>query len=82
MSDDMRQLVTVKVTRREFLKLPMNIRRRALRIHADEFILNQAAPDLLAACIAAKKYLEPDLVEPGRTVFWKLVDALKKARGK
>lgn len=38
-----------------------------------------AAPDLLAACEAAKKFLEPDLVEPGRTVFWRLVDALKKA---
>ena len=40
-----------------------------------------AAPDLLAACEAAKKYLEPDLVEPGRTVFWRLVAAIKTARG-
>ena len=31
---------------------------------------------LEAACLAAKKYLEPDLVEPGRTVFWKLVEVL------
>lgn len=38
-----------------------------------------AYPDLLAACQAAKKYLEPDLVEPGRTVFWKLVAAIEKA---
>lgn len=38
-----------------------------------------AAPDLLEACRAAKKYLEPDLVEPGRTVFWKLVNAIQKA---
>ena len=38
-----------------------------------------AAPDLLEACKRAKKYLEPDLVEPGRTVFWQLVAALKKA---
>ncbi len=35
--------------------------------------------DLLAACKAAKKYLEPDLVEPGRTVFWKLVEAIAKS---
>ena len=40
-----------------------------------------AAPELLEACAAAKLFLEPDLVEPGRTVFWKLVDALAKARG-
>ncbi len=38
-----------------------------------------AAPELLEACQMAKKYLEPDLVEPGRTVFWKLVAALIKA---
>ncbi|KKL67469.1 hypothetical protein LCGC14_2134710 [marine sediment metagenome] len=38
-----------------------------------------AAPELLAACEAAKKYLEPDLVEPGRTVFWGLVKAIKSA---
>lgn len=38
-----------------------------------------AAPDLLEACKMAKKYLEPDLIEPGRTVFWKLVEAIKKA---
>lgn len=41
-----------------------------------------AAPELLEACIAAKKLLEPDLVEPGRTVFWRLVDAITKAEGK
>lgn len=40
-----------------------------------------AAPDLLAACQKAKKFLEPDLIEPGRTVFWELVAAIKKARG-
>ncbi len=40
-----------------------------------------AAPDLLAACEAAKKYLEPDLVEPGRTVFWNLVASIAKAKG-
>jgi hypothetical protein len=34
---------------------------------------------LLAAAKAAKKYLERDLVEPGRTVFWKLVDAIRQA---
>lgn len=31
---------------------------------------------LLAACKAAKKHLEPDLAEPGRTVFWNLVAAI------
>lgn len=39
-----------------------------------------AGPVLLAlidAAREAKKFLQPDLVEPGRTVFWKLVDALK-----
>lgn len=36
---------------------------------------------LTTACEAAKKYLEPDLVEPGRTVFWQLVDALKQTKG-
>ena len=41
-----------------------------------------AAPELLEACKAAKKYLEPDLVEPGRTVFWNLVAAIAKAEGK
>ncbi len=40
-----------------------------------------AAPELYEACAQAKKYLEPDLVEPGRTVFWNLVAALAKARG-
>jgi len=45
-------------------------------------VLIAAAPDLYAACLAAKKYLEPDLVEPGRTVFWNLVEAIKKAEGK
>lgn len=40
-----------------------------------------AAPDLLSACKAAKKYLEPSLTEPGRTVFWMLVDAIAKAKG-
>ena len=35
--------------------------------------------DLLEAAKAAKTYLEPELVEPGRTVFWKLVAAIKRA---
>ena len=38
-----------------------------------------AAPALFEACQDAKKYLEPDLVEPGRTVFWRLVAAIKNA---
>lgn len=41
-----------------------------------------SAPDLLSACKAAKKYLEPNLTEPGRTVFWMLVDAIAKAEGR
>jgi hypothetical protein len=41
-----------------------------------------AAPELLAACEQAKKYLETDLVEPGRSVFWNLVAAIAKATGK
>lgn len=40
-----------------------------------------AAPDLLEACKQAKKFLEPVLDEPGRTVFWSLVDAIAKATG-
>lgn len=43
--------------------------------------LMAAAPDLLEACKAAKKYLEPDLIEPGRTVFWDLVHAIDKVQG-
>jgi hypothetical protein len=41
-----------------------------------------AAPDLLSACAAAKQFLIKDLEEPGRTVFWNLVDAIAKATGK
>lgn len=44
-------------------------------------LLIAAAPELLAACMQAKKFLEPDLVEPGRTVFWNLVEAIRKAKG-
>lgn len=40
-----------------------------------------AAPELLEACKTAKKFLEPDLVEPGRTVFWNLVSVISKATG-
>ena len=48
-----------------------------------EFIVRAMSShdDLLEACKAAKKYLEPDLVEPGRTVFWQLVAAIAKATG-
>ena len=38
-----------------------------------------AVPDLLDACQKAKKFLEPNLVEPGRSIFWQLVDAINKA---
>ncbi len=37
---------------------------------------------LLTAAKAAKRYLEPDLVEPGRTVFWNLVSAINAMDGK
>lgn len=40
-----------------------------------------AAPELLKACLAARALLIRDLEEPGRTVFWKLVDAISKALG-
>lgn len=33
---------------------------------------------LLEAARSAKKLLERELEEPGRTVFWLLVDAIKK----
>lgn len=39
------------------------------------------APRLLEACSAAKQFLVHDLEEPGRTVFWKLVDAIALATG-
>lgn len=38
-----------------------------------------AAPDLFEAAMEAKNFLIGDLEEPGRTVFWKLIAALKKA---
>jgi hypothetical protein len=34
---------------------------------------------LLAVCKAAREYLIPDLVEPGRTVFWKLNAVITEA---
>lgn len=40
--------------------------------------LREVNAALLAACKDAKKHLESDLVEPGRTVFWKLVAAIAK----
>lgn len=45
-------------------------------------LLVLAAPDLLKACVEAKKHLVADLVEPGRTVFWNLVNAISKAEGR
>ena len=41
--------------------------------------LKEINKELVGACQLAKKHLEPDLIEPGRTVFWKLVSALAKA---
>lgn len=43
--------------------------------------LAESHRDLLAAAQMAKEYLVPDLIEPGRTVFWKLVDAIREATG-
>lgn len=37
---------------------------------------------LKEAAMAAKAFLVRELEEPGRTVFWKLVDALAKAEGR
>jgi len=50
----------------------------ALKQFANSRLLD-AAPDLLDACQKAKKFLEPNLVEPGRSIFWKLADAINKA---
>ncbi len=36
--------------------------------------------DMLEALEAAHKYLQPELTEPGRTVFWKVADAIKKGK--
>jgi len=38
-----------------------------------------AAPMLLKACIEARELLIDELCEPERTVFWNLVNAIKKA---
>jgi len=39
------------------------------------------APELLEVCKQAKKFLEPYLDEPGRTIFWNCVDVIQKAQG-
>lgn len=39
----------------------------------------RAGPALYDAAIAARDLLKPVLDEPGRTVFWKLVDAIRRA---
>lgn len=44
--------------------------------------LISAAPELLEAAKEAMTLLEPFLQEPGRAIFWKLVQAVKKAEGK
>jgi hypothetical protein len=49
-------------------------------LRAERDSLRKQRDELLAACKAAKKYLEPDLVEPGRTVFWNLVSAINKSQ--
>lgn len=40
-----------------------------------------ASRDLLKGCQKAKDFLVNDLEEPGRTIFWTLVDAIRKATG-
>lgn len=35
--------------------------------------------ELLTACEQAKNFLQTDLVEPGRSVFWNLVAAIRNA---
>ena len=42
----------------------------------------QSTIELLAAAKQARDHLKPDLVEPGRTVFWKLVETINRAEGK
>lgn len=53
------------------------------RFEAKEELCNarliEAAPDLFNAAMQAKDFLIRDLKEPGRTVFWNLIAALKKA---
>lgn len=47
-------------------------------IDQDSYQAACAEAEKNGACIQAKKFLEPDLVEPGRTVFWSLVDVIAK----
>lgn len=53
-----------------------------VEVENDPHTLNAADPELLAAAKQARDFLIDDLVEPGRTVFWKLVAAINKAEGK
>lgn len=48
----------------------------------EDGLLVAAAPELLEAAKEAMTLLEPFLQEPGRAIFWKLVQAVKKAEGK
>ena len=48
-----------------------------MKAQSERDCLRRQRDVLLTAANAAKKYLESDLVEPGRTVFWKLVEAIK-----
>lgn len=42
-----------------------------------------AAPDLLELCKEMREWLRPEIsLEPGRSFFWKLVNAINKAEGK
>jgi len=40
-----------------------------------------AAPELLEAAVTARDILKPYFDEPLRTAFWKLADAIAKAKG-
>lgn len=60
---------------------------QALKLCSEVAILRVRVADLEKqnallrdAAMVAKQHLINDLVEPGRTVFWKLVDALKVGR--
>jgi len=66
------QLKTLWKRKASIRRRNRQIRDLKKRIIQLEFVLDAAK--------AAKKYLEPDLVEPGRTVFWNLVSALAKAQ--
>lgn len=79
--DDLAHSVLQAISRGDICRIgyyPSGIDATVEEINANARLI-AASPDLLEACKAAKKHLEPDLVEPGRTVFWSLVSAIAKA---